>query len=106
MPAVLVHQPALTPSVLRISFLEVIIGILHVAAAAGGEHVEGLAAQVVGFDEGVDDSGGGVPPHGEADPHSVDLISVFSRRQPRLFLEQSREMLRIFEAEVVSDFRH
>lgn len=43
----LVHQPAFTPSVLGISLLEVVVGTLHIAAAAGGEDVECLAAQVV-----------------------------------------------------------
>ena len=32
----LIHQPALTPSVLRIGFLEVVVGTTHAATAAGG----------------------------------------------------------------------
>ena len=74
----LIHQSAFTPSILRIGLLEVAVGVLHITAAAGGEHVEGLAAEVVGLDEGVDDGGGGVPPHGETDPHGVVLGNVLA----------------------------
>ena len=74
----LIHQPFLAPSVLRVGFLEVVVGTFHIAAATGGEHVEGLAAQVVGFDEGVDDGRGGVPPHGEANPHHIVIGDVLA----------------------------
>ena len=79
-PAVslIIHQPALTPIVLRIRLLEVVVGVLHIAAATGGEDVEHLAAQVVGFDEGVDDGRGGVPPNREADPHGVVVGDVLA----------------------------
>ena len=50
-----IHQSALAPGVLRISLLEVVGGAGDGAAAAGGEDVERLAAEVVGLDEGVDD---------------------------------------------------
>ena len=73
-----IHQAALTPFILRIRFLEVISRTCHAAAAAGGENVEGLAAQVVSFDEGVDDGGGCVPPDGEANPHGVVVSDVLA----------------------------
>ena len=73
-----IHQPAFTPSVLRVGFLEVVVGVLHVAAAAGGEHVEGLAAQVVGLDKSVDDGRGGVPPHWEANPNYIIISDVLT----------------------------
>ena len=66
-----VHQPALAPLVLRVGLLQVAGRTLHAAAAAGGEDVEHLAAEVVGLDEGVDDGGCSVPPDGEADPDGV-----------------------------------
>ena len=73
-----IHQSAFTPFVLRVRLLEVVGARFHRAAAAGGEHVEHLAAEVVGLDEGVDDSGSSVPPHGEADPHRVVVGDVLA----------------------------
>ena len=73
-----IHQPAFAPVVLRIGFLEVVGTTFHAAAAAGGEHVEHLAAEVVGLDEGVDDGGGGVPPHREADAYRVVVGDVLA----------------------------
>ncbi len=73
-----VHQPAFAPRVLRIGILEVVGRAFHVAAAAGGKHVESLAAEVVGLDEGVDDGWGGVPPHGEADPNHIIVGNVLA----------------------------
>ena len=67
-----------TPVILRVGLFEVGGGTFHTAAAAGGEDIEHLAAQVVGFDESVDDGRGGVPPNREADPHSVVVGDVFA----------------------------
>ena len=73
-----IHQAALAPSVLRISLLKVVVGTRNGAAAAGGEHVEGLAAEVMGLDEGVDDGRGSVPPNGESDPYGVVVGDVLA----------------------------
>ena len=74
----LVHQPVLAPFVLRVRLLEVGRTGFHGATAAGGEDVEHLSAQVVGFDEGVDDGGGSVPPNREADPHGVVVGDILA----------------------------
>ena len=73
-----IHQSALTPSVLRVGLLEVGCAWFNFAAAAGGKHIKCLAAQVVGLNESVDDGRGGVPPHGEANPHGVVVGDVLA----------------------------
>ena len=73
-----IHQSAFTPSILRISLLEVVIGTCNGAAAACGEHVEGLAAEVVSLDESVDNGRGGVPPNGEANPYRIVVSDVLA----------------------------
>jgi len=75
---VAVHQAAFSPVVLWVGLFEVGCRTFNAAAAAGGEHIEHLAAEVVCFDESVDDGWGGVPPHGEADPDGVVLGDVFT----------------------------
>ena len=74
-----IHQPAFAPFILRISFLQVVVRILYIAASAGGEDIDGFAAQVVRFDEGVDDSWCGVPPNRESNPHHIvfgDVVAM------------------------------
>lgn len=72
----LVHQPTFTPRVLRIGLLQVVGGACDVASTTGGKDAEGLAGEVVGFDEGVDDSGCRVPPYREANPDGVVLCDI------------------------------
>ena len=45
---------------------EIIAGLLDAAAAGGGEGDDGLALEVVGLHEGVDDGGACVPPDGKS----------------------------------------
>ena len=45
-----IHQTAFAPFVLRVRLLEIVGAWFHRAASAGGEHVEHLAAEVVGLD--------------------------------------------------------
>ena len=61
-----VQQFALHPIDAWISGFQVFTGFLDTATARGGEGDNGLALEVVGFHEGVDNRGAGVPPDGEA----------------------------------------
>ena len=71
---------------MRIGFFEVIGGTCHATAAAGGEHIECLAVEVVGLNKCVDDGRSGVPPHGEANPYGVvvgDILATSCYRGTR-----------------------
>ena len=72
----LVHQPTFTPRVLRIGFLQVVGGACDVASTTSGKNAEGLAAEVVGFDESVDYSRCRVPPYRKANPDGVVLCDT------------------------------
>lgn len=68
----LVHGSAFAPGVLRVGLTQVFGRTGHTAADADGKDADDFAAEVVRFDDGVDDGGGSVPPDGE--PYPVGAV--------------------------------
>ena len=58
----MIQQFAFLPVDIGIGGFQVFAGFLDVTAAGGGEGDDGLAFEIVGLHEGVDDGRSGVPP--------------------------------------------
>lgn len=72
----MVHQDSVMNVKLWVCFAELLYAVVNVATAGGHERDYGFAFKVSGFDEGIDNSGVGVPPVGISDEYHFILREI------------------------------